>query len=296
KFAFVCSFLMTAAMMGALLGQVPLVYLIEITGSWHRALIGYACFSIVMALLYLALVRDYNPEASFANDSKGNTGTLAGIKKVLMNKNNWYLTLYTGLTFTTIDVFGGIWGNNYFRELYGIPAKEASFIVSMMFLGLAIGSPVIGKLSEKFDNRVKIMIIFHIIATICLALVLQFKLTPGISGALLFVFGFCLGVYMLAFAIGNRINPIVVAATVAALINTGEPLLGALFDPLIGHLLDLTWTGQYIDVNNQITSVAAEGAHRYFHISAYHNAFLILVFSMIVSFFLLVLVKDKEVE
>lgn len=45
---------------------------------------------------------------------------------------------------------------------------------------------------------------------------------------------------MLAFAIGNRINPVVVAATVAALINTGEPLLGALFDLLIGHLLDLT--------------------------------------------------------
>ncbi|MDE5023094.1 MFS transporter, partial [Francisella tularensis subsp. holarctica] len=76
--------------------------------------------------------------------------------------------------------------------------------------------------------------------------VLQFKLTPTISGVLLFFFGFCLGVYMLAFAIGNRINPVVVAATVAALINTGEQFLGALFDLLIGHLLDLTLTGQYI--------------------------------------------------
>ena len=296
KFAFVCSFLMTAAMTGALLGQVPLVYLIEFTGLWHRALISYACFSIVIALLYLALVRDYNPDASYANQTKGNTGTLAGIKKVLLNKNNWYLTLYTGLTFTTIDVFGGIWGNNYFRELYSIPAKDASYIVSMMFLGLAIGSPIIGKLSEKFDNRVGIMIVFHIIATISLAVVLQFKLTPTISGVLLFIFGFCLGLYMLAFAIGNRINPVVVAATVAALINTGEPLLGALFDPLIGHLLDLTWAGQYIDAQNHISTIALEGAHRYFHINAYHHAFLILVFSMIISFFLLILVKDKEVK
>ncbi|MDE5014916.1 MFS transporter, partial [Francisella tularensis subsp. holarctica] len=77
----------------------------------------------VIALLYLALVRDYNPDASYSNKTKGNTGTLAGIKKVLLNKNNWYLTFYTGLTFTTIDVFGVIWGNNYFRELYSIPAK-----------------------------------------------------------------------------------------------------------------------------------------------------------------------------
>jgi len=296
KFAFVCSFLMTAAMTGALLGQVPLVYLIELTGSWHSALISYAIFSIFIALLYFALVRDYNPHAPDINNSSADVGTLAGIKKVLFNRNNWYLTLYTGLTFTTIDVFGGIWGNNYFRELYHINVQEASYIVSMMFLGLAIGSPVIGKLSEKFDNRIRIMVVFHIIATLSLALVLQFKLTPAISGALLFTFGFCLGVYMLAFAIGNRINPIVVAATVAALINTGEPLLGALFDPLIGHLLDLTWTGQYIDAQNHISNVMSEGAHRYFHVSAYHNAFLILVFSMIASFFLLILVKDKEVN
>lgn len=43
---------------------------------------------------------------------------------------------------------------SYIRELYSIPAKDASYIVLMMFLGLAISSPIIGKLSEKFDNRV----------------------------------------------------------------------------------------------------------------------------------------------
>jgi MFS family permease len=296
KFAFVCSFLMTAAMTGALLGQVPLVYLIELTGSWHAALISYALFSIVLALLYFSLVRDYNPHATFSNDLKEKTSTLEGIKRVLFNRNNWLLTVYTGLTFTTIDVFGGIWGNNYFRELYSVTPKESSYIVSMMFLGLAIGSPVIGKLSEKFDNRVNIMVIFHIIATISLAIVLEFKLTPILSGTLLFIFGFCLGVYMLAFAIGNRINPIVVAATVAALINTGEPLLGALFDPLIGYFLDITWSGKYIDAHNNIIQFAISGAHRYFDISAYQNAFLILVFSMVVAFFLLIFVKDKEVK
>ncbi len=296
KFAFVCSFLMTAAMTGALIGQVPLVYLIELTGSWHAALISYALFSIVLALLYFALVRDYNPHASFSNNLKQKISALEGIKRALLNKNNWLLTLYTGLTFTTIDVFGGIWGNNYFRELYGIAPKEASYIVSMMFLGLAIGSPVIGKLSEKFDNRVGIMVAFHIIATISLAIVLEFKFTQAISGSLLFIFGFCLGVYMLAFAIGNRINPIVVAATVAALINTGEPLLGALFDPLIGYFLDMNWSGQYIDANNNIIQSSVSAAHRYFDISAYHNAFLILVFSMVIAFFFLILVRDKEVK
>jgi MFS family permease len=202
--------------------------------------------------------------------------------------------LYTGLTFTAIDVFGGIWGNNYFRALYSLDAEHSAYIVSMMFLGLAIGSPVIGKLSEIIDNRIKIMTFFHIIATIALILVLEFKLTPIISGVLLFMFGFCLGVYMLAFSIGNRINPIVVAATVAALINTGEPLLGAIFDPVVGVFLDVTWGGKYIDIHHNIVNTATAGSHMYFSISSYHHAFLILVLSMCVSFFLLFLIKDKE--
>jgi MFS family permease len=260
------------------------------------ALVSYACFSVVIAFLYLALIRDYNPNASFISEDAKNTSTLDGIKRVVANKNNWLLTFYTGLTFTTIDVFGGIWGNNYFRELYSIDVKEAAGIVSMMFWGLAIGSPVIGKLSEKFDNRIFIMAMFHVVATVSIAIVLECRLTPFMSGALLFIFGFCLGVYMLAFSIGNRINPIVVAATVAALINTGEPFLGAVFDPLIGFFLDSTWNGSYIDMNNNIVATATETTHRYFSVQAYHNSFIILILSMIGAFFLLLLVKDKEVK
>ncbi|MDE4980433.1 MFS transporter, partial [Francisella tularensis subsp. holarctica] len=79
-------------------------------------------------------VRDYNTDASYSKKTKGNTGTLAGIKKFILNKNNLYLTLYTGLTFTTIEVFCVILGNNYFIELFRIQAKDASYIVSMMFL------------------------------------------------------------------------------------------------------------------------------------------------------------------
>ncbi|MDE4978507.1 MFS transporter, partial [Francisella tularensis subsp. holarctica] len=71
KCAFVGSLSLTAAMTGALLGKVPLVYLIELTGSCHRALISYACCSSVIALLYLALVRDYNHDASYSNQTKG---------------------------------------------------------------------------------------------------------------------------------------------------------------------------------------------------------------------------------
>ncbi|WP_116964441.1 MFS transporter [Fastidiosibacter lacustris] len=298
QFAFVASFLATAAMLGAIVGQAPLSYLISSTGSWHKALAICACIGIVGAILYFLIVRDHNPKQKVLF-SEGVSLKWSSIKTVLTNRDNWLLTLYSGLSFTAIDAFAGLWGNNYFKEQYQVSTEYAAGIISMIFLGMAIGSPIIGKLSENFNTK-KLMLSFHVVATISLAIVLTFKTSPLISSICLFVFGFCLGIYMLTFAIGRRINSLAVTATVAALINTGEPVLGAIFDPLIGYFLELTWTGDYINSTGQVIHYAQGmvpvNAVKHFAVSSYHMAFSILTLSMVLAFILLCFVKDKDNE
>ncbi|WP_440616869.1 MFS transporter [Cysteiniphilum sp. 6C5] len=298
RFAFVSSFLATAAMLGAIIGQAPLSYLISHTGSWQKALVICAFAGLVGAFLYFLIVRDHNPKQKEIS-TKDSSLEWASIKTVLFNRNNWLLTFYSGLSFTAIDAFAGLWGNNYFREQYGVSTEHAAGMISMIFLGMAIGSPVIGKLSEYYNTK-RLMLCFHVIATISLAIVLTMKTTPLTASICLFIFGFSLGIYMLSFAIGRRINPIVVTATVAALINTGEPIFGAIFDPLIGYFLELTWQGNYINSAGQIVhyaqGLAPANAVKHFDVSSYHMAFSILTLSMILSFVLLCFVKDNSEE
>ncbi|WP_234393825.1 MFS transporter, partial [Fangia hongkongensis] len=296
KFAFVTSFLASAAMLGAIAGQAPLSFLITHTGSWQKGLFICALIGIIGAIIYVCIVRDKNPNADFQKHESTKFSWQA-IKNTFFNYNNWLLTLYSGLSFTAIDAFAGLWGNNYFREQYQVSTEHAAGMISMIFIGLAIGSPVIGKLSEKLDKRKPIMLTFHVFATLSLAIVLTVKTSPLVASILLFIFGFCLGIYMLTFAIGRRINSIIVAATVAAFINTGEPVLGAIFDPLIGYFLELTWNGNYINAAGQIVHYAhghvPVGAVKHFAVGSYHLAFSILTFSMILAFILLCFVKDK---
>ncbi len=298
RFAFVSSFLATAAMLGAIIGQAPLSYLITHTGSWQKALAISAFVGLIGALLYFLIVRDQNPRQKEISSTDSSL-EWASIKTVLLNRNNWLLTLYSGLSFTAIDAFAGLWGNNYFREQYGVTTEHAAGMISMIFLGMAIGSPVIGKLSEYFNTK-RLMLIFHIIATISLFVVLTINTSPVTASICLFIFGFALGIYMLSFSIGRRINPIVVTATVAALINTGEPIFGAIFDPLIGYFLELTWQGNYINGAGKIVQYAQgmvpANAVKHFAVSSYHMAFSILTLSMIISFFLLCFVKDSNAE
>ncbi|API87566.1 MFS transporter [Francisella uliginis] len=295
KFAFAASFLATAAMIGALCAQAPLAYLISLCGDWKMAMLLFSVASLLMGVVYYIVVRDFNPKQPEASSPSNQLRTIDALKEVVKNKNNWLLTFYVGLSFTAVDAFAGFWGNAYFREAYHVSREEAASIISMIFIGMAIGSPIIGKLSELFNTRKGVMIFFHIIGTIALSFVLLAKTSATISAILLFIFGLCLGIYMLSFAIGNRINPVVITATVAAFINTGEPILGAVFDPLIGYFLDWSWTGKYINKAGEIVSQHTSSADiKYFDLSSYHFAFTTLVVSMIASLIILLMIKDTK--
>ncbi|QIW10900.1 MFS transporter [Francisella sp. LA112445] len=295
KFAFAASFLATAAMIGALCAQAPLAYLISLCGDWKMAMLLFSVASLLMGVVYYIVVRDFNPKQPEASSPSNQLKTIDALKEVVKNKNNWLLTFYVGLSFTAVDAFAGFWGNAYFREAYHVSREEAASIISMIFIGMAIGSPIIGKLSEALNSRKGVMIIFHIIGTVAISFVLLAKTSATISAILLFIFGLCLGIYMLSFAIGNRINPIIITATVAAFINTGEPILGAIFDPLIGYFLDLSWTGKYINKAGEIVSQHTSSADiKYFDLSSYHFAFTTLVVSMIASLIILFMIKDTK--
>ncbi|MED7819054.1 MULTISPECIES: MFS transporter [unclassified Francisella] len=295
RFAFAASFLATAAMIGALCAQAPLAYLISLCGDWKMAMLLFAVASLLMGVVYYIIVRDFNPKQPEASSPSHQLKTIDALKEVVKNKNNWLLTFYVGLSFTAVDAFAGFWGNAYFREAYHVSKEDAASIISMIFIGMAIGSPIIGKLSETLNSRKGVMIFFHIIGTIAISFVLLAKTSAIISAVLLFIFGLCLGIYMLSFAIGNRINPIIITATVAAFINTGEPILGAIFDPLIGYFLDLSWTGKYINKAGEIVSQHTSSADiKYFDLSSYHFAFTTLVISMVASLIILIMIKDTK--
>ena len=76
---------------------------------------------------------------------------------------------------------------------------------------------------------------------------------------------------MLGFTVGTASNPLALAATVVALINSGDAICGALTEPLVGKLLD-------IKVNNHLLLPT------HFPKSAYHYAFAVLPMELLAAF------------
>lgn len=279
-FAFVAGLLATAAMTGAVFGEAPLAYLVSDVG-WRSALMTCGVAGVVLAGLFMLLVTDRPQDL-------GQAGTLPplcfkDVLQVLKEKDNWLLTFYSGLAFSPVAVFGGLWGNPFLEEAYHISRTTAATAVSFCFIGLAIGGPALGWFSDRLGKRRPVMIAGTILSLVTMSAVIYVNTLPlWVVSGLLFFFGFGTGAFMLGFAIGKELNPPIVAATVIALINTGDALFGAVTEPLVGKLLDLQWTGVVVDGVN------------YFSVANFHASLIVLPIYLLLAMCLAFLVKETQ--
>lgn len=278
QYAFVSGLLATAAMSGAVFGQAPLAWLIDQFGwQYCLSIVGLAGFGL--AFLFFMIVRD-GPDF-LQQKTVSSSISFKEIGQVFKNKQNWLLTLYSGLAFAPVAVFGGLWGNPFLEQAYHLSKTEAASMVSLVFIGLGLGSPLLGLLSDHLHNRRYVMLVSTLISCLAITLVLYWHpLSTPVLSVLLFLFGFGLGAFMLVFAMGKEMNPLALTATVIAMINTSDAILDALTEPLIGKLLDMSWDGTVV-----------HGVHQ-FSLPSYHAALSLLPLYLVMGAILLLWLKE----
>ncbi|MCH9644762.1 MAG: MFS transporter [Gammaproteobacteria bacterium] len=250
KFAFVGGLLATAAMVGSMAGQVPLALLVS-HSSWQTSLYDCGFLGLVLAALYYVLVRNKSPsnKTELATEATQTSSLkLSDFVKLLKRKQNWMLLFYSGLAFAPVAVLGGLWGNPFFQESYHLSKSSAASLTSMIFFGLALGGPLFGFLSDKLNKRFEVMLFGLMLSFSSLVFALYYSGLPvAFEATALFLFGLGTGAFMLGFTMGKELNPVSMAASVVALINTGDALFGAFSEPFVGKLLDTFWDGKMLN-------------------------------------------------
>lgn len=281
-YALLTSLLVAVGMLGAVAGQMPLAWLIHQAG-WRTSLANLAWAGLVLAVLFAAFVKD-KPE-----NLPGDRGEDAppesqhvwqDILIILKNPQNWLLTGYGGLAFAPIIVFCGLWGNPFIQKAYGLDKLVAPSLISLVFIGLAIASPLFGLFSNRVKNRLGFMFWSTLVSALCLTLVIYAHPMPiWLLGTLLFLFGFSLGAFPMVFVIGKEINPLYLAGTAISLINASDAFFDAITEPLIGKILDF---------------FGHAGVAHEFSLTGYHVALAILPLYQIIGAFLLRYVRDEH--
>lgn len=279
RFAMISGMCMTAAMLGAVGGQAPLSLLVQNYG-WRLALQIVAGCGILLSLIYVVTVRDKTKKIVILQSEKKREPT-----RILKSKQAWFLSWYSGLAFAPVSVFGGLWGVPFLQQAYRLSAPTAALAVSWIFIGFAIGAPLLGWLSDVIGKRKPLMYFGTVLATISLMTVIYATNLPIklITGCL-FMFGFGASGFFISFSMIKEGFPLILSATVLGFMNTFDSICEALTEPLVGILLDYGWEGNMLN-----------GIHQ-FSVYGYQMAFLLLPMYLIISVILLIFIKETNCQ
>lgn len=272
-FGLVSSLLATATMLGAAVGGAPLACLFHAL-NWKISLLLIAAISVLLMMMS-ALVM---PGKQISSNSPITNEKPHVLKDVLFKKQNWLLLFYSGMAFSPVIIMGGLWGIPFLKLKYHLSTQIISILLSIMFLGLAIGAPVWSYFSAKYECRKKMMQCANVLAFISLIVVIYFPVNYQISAILFFSIGFNVGCFMLSFQICRDINPIALLGLSFALMNSGEGLVSSFIEPAIGWILD----------------IMKPTYHAGFSISEFHIALIFLPLCFIIAACLLYFIETEN--
>ena len=252
KFAIVAGMLVAIGGLGWLCAATPLA-LLTLRLGWRAAFITIGVVSLALALFTYLVVRDSPYQAGVfvipnsedsTSSSSGNEKLplFEGLKMVLSERDFWPLAVWFFCTGGILFGFGGLWAGPYLLQVYGLSKAYAGNILMMIAVGMIVGGPSLSYLSEKvFRGRKPILLISSSVVT---AIWLLFVfLVDGLSPAFLYGLFFLLGIFAsgivaVGFTTAKELFPAQIAGTSTGMVNLFPFAGAALFQPLIGLVLD----------------------------------------------------------
>jgi MFS family permease len=247
RFALVAGLTMGAGMLGGVSAQYPLAHSVDAFG-WRGTMLAAAIMAAVLAAATWLLVRDR--PGSRATESAAERAArmpfLMALKHVLGNPQNWLIAAVAASMTAPLLAFAGLWGVAWLMQVHGLARPDAAGFTSTLFVGWAVGSPLVGWLSDRLGWQRRLLRACALGGLLGMLIILFVPL-PLILLALVYALtGAMLGGMVMAFALAGAANPPAVSGAAYAFVNTAGTATGALFQPLIGWLLDRNWSGEEI--------------------------------------------------
>lgn len=222
--------------LGAILGQMPINALVNMIG-WRETLLIISIVGIVLALMVWTLLKYEKNHVPYKSTQTLNTRT--SLKQIMVQPQTWYLAIYSCLLWAPMSSFASLWGVPYFTAVNHFNPYTSAFLCSLMWLGLAIGSPIVGIISTLFNNRILPLIVTSSMGITAFGLLLNFNFSQTAVGVLLFFAGVACTGQTLCFTLAKNNNHHSVRGTAIAFNNMAVVISGAIFQPLIGKIIEL---------------------------------------------------------
>ncbi len=289
QFALTSGVALAVGVSGAVFAGVPLRIFVDAFG-WRAVMWASAALTLLVALACWLVVRDdpsekgyqsFSPDDHAPQAGAAPSHFLHGLREVLRYRNVLLIYALAGALTGIVLTFAGLWGVPFLVSQYQLSPTHAATLCSLMMVAWAVGCLVFGAVSDRFARRKLPLMIGLAAATVLWAMLI---LMPGHNLAVLTILlalcGFFCGCFIITFAFAKESVPLRLAGTVSGVTNMGV-IQGPMFmQPLVGVMLDQSWTGTMLN------------GKRVFVFEAYANGFSLVLVWALCSLLLLAFTRE----
>lgn len=240
-FALLVGLIQFLGAVGPFLGGAPLAWALSMSGNdWRFVLFWIAIFGVVLNVFLALFVRSNPKDQPSQMIYLSKTEPLRKrLLDLIKNKQVWWTVSFAGMIYGSLPLLGAFWGTSYLKAK-GFNRETAAFIVSMIWIGLAVGSPLLGKFSEIIKRRRPPLILSGLLGMVASIVILYFEIDSKLLLCGLF---FCIGLASAAqsvsFAVISEQVPRKLHATAIGLNNSVITFMGFLIPPIASYMIVL---------------------------------------------------------
>ncbi len=286
-FALFAGLTQALGMIGAAIGDAPMALLFHHYG-WRHTMLGVAVLFFVIFVMMLLILRD-TPKGSITKKPVKLKALITSIKNILSHPPTWINCFFIGLLYGPTAVFAGMWGVSFIHHAYHTSDVIAASEMGMVFIGLAIGCPIMGSFSNYIKKRVLVMRFSALMSLVMLtAIIYGHDYLVNLTGltlllhCMLFLYGFFNSGIIPSYALAAEINDKHYSGTALGLTNMASVCLGAIFIPIIGYLV-----GYY-------SHTSSHNPNAILSVYAFDHAFLLLPICLLLAFALTFWIKETH--
>lgn len=285
--------------LGSFIGTTPMAILITAVGwSFAFEIIGILNFLILIACWFVIRDKpaDLNlPSPSDSSDLMENTRVKpppikriplsARLKLVLTSSHVWLSFIIAAGLYGTILILVGAWGIPYLMQVYEMSRDAAANLMSAILISHVVGILAIPLISDKINSRklpLMICSMVYFASLLILVLVNQGSLPVELLYVIFIFMGFFSGVSPLAYVVAKENMPASISGNVVGLLNVSPFLCSAVFQMLIGVVLDARWEG------------TMAGSIRIYSNAAYQSAFMLILIPAGLAVLASVLIRETR--
>jgi sugar phosphate permease len=196
SFATLSGLVFSIGTLGNMIATTPLVLLTEQVG-WRHSFHLIAGVNLVLTLTLWFIVRDKPRRPFDSADSKSPADfqqPIANLRHLFKHKDYWIISLSTFVRYGVFAAFQALWAGPYLIEVMGYSARNTGNLILLMNVGLLVGGPFWGVVSDRIIRTRKWIIVISLMFLI--AITFSFSTIPtGTTLVLLAILFFGFGLF-----------------------------------------------------------------------------------------------------